>query len=230
MTELITYIFEFITMGISFLVAFLLLMRMKRSLVPVGNASLAIASIFLGIFALSTILYSLIGEASVIIILFKMGLISLLMAVFFLYYTMQVLVYSSKWIKIKKMKKFLWIPLITLILIVLILIFTDYITVINAATAETHFEPFQFMLYALYIAFMILYSTISLYKFGLKKVTGESKKNMQFFFMGLLFFLGALVIDVLNNIFEYEVLFDTLLFASLAIGVILMARAFYGKK
>ncbi|MBA7682348.1 hypothetical protein ES703_90698 [subsurface metagenome] len=137
MTELITYIFEFITMIISFFAALILINRKKNSQVPLGNTFLALANSCVGIYALSTIIYSIIGQEWAVIAFLKLGMVAIIMSVLFLYFTMQVLIYSSKWIKIHKFR--FWVPLIISLAIALVLISTDFIEVKDAATAETHF-------------------------------------------------------------------------------------------
>jgi len=224
MTELITYIFEFVTMIISFLMVFLVLNRKKHSEVPLGNIFLALGATFLGIYALTTIIYSLIGEKWAIIVFMKIGMVSVLMAVLFLFYTMQILIYSSKWFKVYRIS-FL-IPLIITLIIFIAIIFTDFIEVIDAATAETHFDPILYNIFAAMVAFLLIYSAFSIYYFGIRKSTGDSRKKMQLFFIGLIFFIGGLIADVIGNIIEIEVLFDTLLFVLLSIGVIFGSLAF----
>ena len=228
MTELITYIFEFITTILSFFAALLLIKQKKDSQVPLGNMFLTLASSFVGIYALSTIIYSIIGQEWAVLVFLKLGMIAILMAVLLLYFTMQVLIYSSKWIKIHKLR--FWVPLCTSLVISFVLVFTDYIIVIDAKTAETHFQPIPYTLFAIFVAFMLIYSTFSMYSFGIRRSTGNSRKRMQFFFIGLLFIIGSLIIDVLGNIIENEVLFDTLLFGILSCGIIFVAGSFLGKK
>lgn len=228
MTELITYIFEFLTLIISFFIALLLLKQKTNSQVPLGNTYLSLASLCVGIYALSTIIYSVIGQEWAVIIFLKLGMIAILLAVLLLYFTMQILIYSSKSISIHKSR--FWIPLCVCLVIALVLVFTNYIIVVDARTAETHFQPVPFALFALFVAFMLFYSVISMYSFGIRKSEGNSKKRMEYFLIGLLFVISALIIDVLGNVIENEVLFDTLLFATLSLGVIFVAGAFYGKR
>jgi len=228
MTELITYIFEFVTLFISFWTFFTLFKQKKNSQVPLGNTFLALGAFFLGIYALFTIIYSLIGQEWAIITFLKLGMVSLMIGVLFLFYTMQILTYSSKSIKIKKISY--WGSLVAFLVIALILLFTNYITVVDSATGATHFQSLQFYLFAIFVAFMLVYSTIPLYRFGIKKNTGETKKRAQFFLIALLFFIGSLFIDAIGNIIEIEALFDTLLFAFISIGILFATRAFYGKK
>jgi len=227
MTELITYIFEAITMIISFFATLMLINRKKNSQVPLGNTFLSLANSGVGIYALATIIYSIIGQEWAVIAFLKLGMVAIIMSVLLLYFTMQVLIYSSKWIEIHKFR--FWVPLIIALSIAMVLIFTDFIEVIDASTAETHFQPIPFVLFASFVAFMLIYSAISLYYFGIRKAAGDSRKRMQIFFIGLILVISALIVDVIGNIIENEVLFDTLLFGILSCGVIFVAGSFFGK-
>jgi hypothetical protein len=155
-------------------------------------------------------------------------MVSILIAVLLLYFALQVLIYSSKWIKMYKIGFFL--PLIISIIISLLLIFTNFIEVKEAATATTHFDPIIYNLFALFVAFMLFYSTLVMYIYGINKSTGDPKKRMLLFFVGLLCLISALISDAIGNIVENEILFDTLLFAFLAFGVIFFASSFLRKK
>jgi hypothetical protein len=215
-------------MIISFIATLMLIYQRRSSQVPLGNTFLALANCCVGIYALSTIIYSIIGQEWAVIAFLKLGMAAIIMAVLLLYFTMQTLIYSSKWITIHKIR--FWVPFITAILINMVLIFTDYIIVKNASTAETQFQPIPFALFSVFVALMLIYSAITLYYFGIRKTTGTSRKRMQFFFIGLIFIIVALIVDVLGNIIENEVLFDTLLFGVLSCGVLFAATSFLGKK
>ncbi|MFX1339018.1 MAG: hypothetical protein ACFFDK_10445, partial [Promethearchaeota archaeon] len=225
MTEIITYIFEFITMVISFSATLMLINQKKYSQVPLGNNFLALANSCVGIYALSTIIYSFIGQEWAVIAFLKLGMVAVTIAVLFLFFTMQTLIYSSKWIKIHKFR--FWVPLLISLVISLVLIITDFIEVKDAATAETHFQPIPFALFAIFVASMLFYSAFSLHYFGIRKSTGNSRKRMQFFFIGLILIISALIVDVLGNIIENEILFDTLLFGILSCGVTFVAGSFF---
>ncbi len=225
MTELVTYIFEFITMILSFIAAFLLYYKARSSEVKIGAIFLSIGLALLGVYALSTIIYSLIGQEWAIQVFLRMGVISLIYAVLFLFYTMIILIYSSKWFKTKI---FYMIGVFTLATIVsAILLFTNYIEVIDAATADTHFNPpLPFIIFALYMACMVITSTIGLFYFGILKTSGASKMRMILFFMGLILIILALISEVIGNTIENEMIFDTILFALLSGASVLFALAF----
>ncbi len=228
MTELITYVFEFITFIISIILFLVLLKQKKHSEIPLGDSFLAFGALTLGIYALSTIIYSFMGQEFLIILLLKLGMVSVMLSVLLLFFTMQILIHSTK--EMRKRKFVFIVPFTIYLAISLLLIFTNYIVVIDAKTADTHFQPVQFALFAIFMISMLGYSAFSIYYFGISKSEGVTKKRMWFFFVGLLLFIGALINDAIGNIIEMEVLFDTLLFILLSLGILFVARAFYGKK
>ena len=164
MTELITYVFEIIATCISFYATALLIKKSRNSQVPLGTRLLATGMFLLGIYTLTTIIYSLIATEWAIIFFMKLGMISVMVSVLSLFYTMQVLIYSSSRFKTKN--KSFWAVLVITIIIASVLAFTNYIVVIDAATAETHFEPIPFYLFAAYVAGVVIYSAISMYTLG----------------------------------------------------------------
>ena len=88
-----------------------------------------------------------------------------------------------------------------------------------------------FIAFAGYIAFMLLYSLVTLYIFGIRKNTGKSKQYMWSFFLGLVFMVLGLVTEGLGSAIEgLAGLFDMLLFVCLSIGVIFMALSLLRKK
>jgi len=181
MIEIITYIFEFILMILSFIASFLVLKKKSKSEVPQSNLFLSMGSIFIGIYALSTIIYSLIRQKWAIIAFLKIGMISVVLGIFCLFLTIQILISSSKWISIHRFY-FIFL-LITTTIITLLLIFTDYIEVIDIKTSETHFNPYIFYPFVIYVALILIFSTFSIYYYGIRKSTGESRKRMIFFFL-----------------------------------------------
>ena len=224
MIEIITYIFEFILMVLSFIASFLVIRIKSKSKVPQSNLFLSISSIFVGLYALSTIIYSLIRQEWAIIAFLKIGMISIVLAVFCLFLTIQILISSSKWISIHR---FYFITLLAATTILtLLLIFTDFIKVIDIKTSETHFNPIIYYPFAIYIAFILVFSTFSTYYYGIRKSTGESRKRMLLFFFGLLIMLGGLIVDTIGNTIEIEIIFDFLLFCFLSIGISFVTASF----
>jgi hypothetical protein len=228
MTEIITYVFEFLATFVSLWVGILLYRQKSTSQVPLGNNLLTIGALSLGFFTLSTIIYSLIGIAFYIILFLKLGMVAIMFGVLLLYYTMCVLVYSSSQFSFRK--PYVYGPFMIFFIVSLILIFSDYIHVIDAITAETVFDLIPFMLYALFVSFMLLINAIFLFKYGIKKVNDASKTRMMTFLWSIIFFILSIISDAIGNFVEAEVVTDTLLFGFISIGVIFMAIAFSSKK
>ena len=224
MIEIITYVFEFILMVLSFIASFLVNRKKSKSEVPQSNLFLSISTIFVGLYALSTIIYSLLRQEWAIIAFLKVGMISIVLAVFCLFLTIQILISSSKWISIHK---YYFISLLAATTILtLLLIFTDFIEIIDIKTSETHFNPVIYYPFAIYVAFILIFSTFSTYYYGIRKSTGESRKRMLLFFFGLLIMLGGLIVDTIGNTIEIEIIFDFLLFCFLSVGISFVTASF----
>jgi len=121
---------------------------------------------------------------------------------------------------------------ILLALIISILLFvSDWILVQNDDITTMEYYMPVFIAFAGYVAFMLIYSLITLYIFGIRKNTGKSKQFMWSFFFGLVFMVLGLVTEGLGAAFEGMAgLFDMLLFVCLSIGVIFMALSLLRKK
>ena len=137
--------------------------------------------------------------------------------------------YSSVIFKSKKIKLIVFFLLALTISILLFV--SDWILVQNNdITTMEYFMPI-FIAFAGYIAFMLLYSLVTLYIFGIRKNTGTSKQYMWSFFLGLVFMVLGLVTEGLGSAIEgLAGLFDMLLFVCLSIGVIFMALSLLRKK
>ena len=107
---------------------------------------------------------------------------------------------------------------------------SDYIEVVDVESATTHFEPVPFYIFAIFVASVLIFSTFSIFYYGIRKAEGESRVKMINFFMGLVFMIISLGLDVIGNLFENEVLFDTLLFVSLSIGNVFLIIPILKKK
>ena len=85
--------------------------------------------------------------------------------------------------------------------------------------------------FALYILLLLIYGSLSIYKFGVKRNQGDVKKRMIYFFSGLISLILSLIIDAVGNFFpELELIFDLMLFTLMTIGMLLMARVFLSKR
>ena len=222
---ILTFIFELLTTIISFYVGYLLMKQNEDK--QIGNKLLALGIISVGFYTLFTFIYSLIAKEWAIILFLKLGMIVILIGVTLLIFTMKILIHSSVWIE--KPEK--WIYFSLTFIISAILAVTDYITVINEENSVTSFNPWVFYTFALYILLLLIYGSLSIYKFGVKRNQGDVKKRMIYFFSGLISLILSLIIDAVGNFFpELELIFDLMLFTLMTIGMLLMARVFLSKR
>ncbi|WP_457557253.1 hypothetical protein [Candidatus Harpocratesius sp.] len=216
MTAIITYVFECITTISALLASFFLLKKGFSSNDAKSSRFLGFSSFFLGIYALSTIIYSVANSELAIIVLLKIGMIMICFSLLFLFYTMKILIHSSFWLTTNRILKYLMLGITSGI--ALLLGISNYIQVIDVHNADTHFDPIIFNIFASFIGIILIYSIFTIYFLGVKKTEGDDRKKMVFFFIGLIFMLFGLIIDAIGNFIENETLFDSLLFGFLSIG------------
>lgn len=222
---ILSIIFEFITAIVSFSAAILLFNKSKKSAVALGTIFLGMGILMLGVYALCTIIYSLILEELVIIFFMEIGMSCLVFGVLFLFLTMQVLIFSEHWIR--KDNKWMWLAAICATVISIVLIVMDHIKVVEVATADTTFAVIlPFALFAVFIGFILIYSVIALAYFGISKNKGDARRRMIVFFIGLLLLIGALVSEIIGNAIESDAITDPILFGLLAAASMCYALAF----
>ena len=182
-----------------------------------------------GIYALLLFLYKVLNSVILLQINIRIGYAALLFAVFLLYSTIQVLIYSSVVFNKKNIKIIFFFLIALAISIVIFAMDWVYVTDNDITTMEYYLPVF--FAFAGYIGFMLIYCLITLYLFGIRKTEGISKQNMWFFFFGLVFMVLGLVTEGVGSEIEgFPGLFDLLLFAFLSIGVFLMALSLMRKK
>ena len=222
MLEIINYILQtFMSIG-AFYVSYLIFNRDKKY---IGNKLLSSALGLLGGYSLFLLIYKLINQEWALQIFLRISFVSVTFSVFFLYLTIQVLTHSQQWLFTYKLR---WaIPIILAAAISILLISTDWIHVENNDLVNMDYSDLQFIIFALYIAIMLVYSIMRLYTGGVKKTEGNSKKRMQIFLTGLIFALLGLVMEALNSLFKgYGELFDLLLFSCLTTANAFMSLTF----
>ncbi|QEE16591.1 hypothetical protein DSAG12_02421 [Promethearchaeum syntrophicum] len=226
MIEYFVYFFQLLLVCGAFFISFTLLKQNKKYL---GNQLLSASLGLVGIYALLLFIYKVLNSATLLQICIRIGFSALLFSVFLLFCTIQVLMYSSVIFKTKKMKLIIFFLLALSISIILFV--SDWILVQNEDITTMEYYMPVFIAFAGYIAFMLIYSSITLYIFGIRKNTGKSKQYMWFFFIGLVFMILGLVTEGLGSAIEgLAGLFDMLLFICLSIGVIFMALSLLRKK
>ncbi|MCF2138657.1 MAG: hypothetical protein K9W44_01215 [Candidatus Lokiarchaeota archaeon] len=216
MTAIITYFFEFLTTISALLSSFFLLKKGFATSESKSSRFLGFSSLFLGIYALSTIIYSFANSELAIIVLLKLGMIMICFSLLFLFYTMKILINSSFWLSTNRSLKYIMLGITSAIS--LLLGISNYIQVTDIHNAETHFEPIPFYIFASFIGLILIYSIFTTYYLGVKKTKGVDRKKMIFFFIGLICMILGLIMDAIGNFVENETLFDSLLFGFLSVG------------
>lgn len=226
MIEYFVYFFQLLLAGGGFFISYTLLKKNRKYL---GNQLLSVSLGLVGIYALLLFLYKALNSAVLLYYSIRIGFSALIFAVFLLFCTIQVLIYSSAIFK-KKYIQILVLFVIALAISILLFV-SDWIIVEGDDITTLEYYMPVFLAFAGYVAIMLLYSMISLYTFGIRKTTGNSKKHMWLFFNGLVFMVLGLVTEGLGSAIEgFPGLFDMLLFICLAIGVIFMALSLLRKK
>ena len=226
MIEYFVYFFQLLLSCGAFFISFTLLKKNRKYL---GNQLLSASLGLVGIYALLLFIYKVLNSAVLMQICIRIGFSALLFAVFLLFCTIQVLMYSSVIFKTKKIKIIIFFLLALTISILLFV--SDWILVQNDDITTMEYKMPVFIAFAGYVAFMLIFSLVTLYIFGIRKNTGKSKQYMWSFFLGLVFMILGLVTEGLGSAIEgLAGLFDMLLFICLSIGVIFMALSLLRKK
>jgi hypothetical protein len=201
----------------------------KKNSQYIGNKLMALSIGFIGTYIGSILVYDLIRQALIIQIFYRIGISSLLLGTILLYFSMEVLVHSSVWLK----KKVLIISLLVFWIIYTIFIcVSDIITIIDISVANTQMDMIPLLILAVSLLFLLITSILDLYLHGFRKAEGSHKKNMLLFLVGLLVALGGLFISVGSSLTEDEnigFIMDILFFSILAFSQVLIARGFYRK-
>lgn len=207
-------------------IVFLLLMKNRSYL---GNQLLATSFGFVAFYVTFIFLYKVLDSAALMQYSIRISFGSLIIAVLFMYLTIEVLTHSTEVFKAHFKRYIVWIVLG--VIIIGMMIFMDWVYVTGGDISTLDYNMIVFGPFAGYVAFMLIFSMIKLYWFGIRKAKGKPKLSLWSFFTGLTFMLLGLVIEGLGSAFEgYEVLFDILLFLSLSLGVLFMALSLLRKK
>ncbi len=221
MLEIIVYVAQIVLAVCAFFITFLLLKKNKHYR---GNQFLALSLALVGIYALPLFIYKILNSAVILQYAIRISFIALIFAVYFLYLTIQVLMYSRFVFTMKFVRNLIILGIG--IGISLCMVFVDWIVLTGQDITTMDYVDWVFYLFAAYIGIMLVASMINLYFAGIRKSSGISKKKMLWFFFGLVFMVFALITEGLGGVFKGEglaILFDLFLFSCLSIGAIFMA-------
>lgn len=218
---ILTLIVELIPTILSIIIIRTLLQKNKLEFI--GNKLLALSLFFVGTYTFLTFLYTIIAKAAIIDLFLLISFLCILTALILLYFTIQVVLHSSMWLQGKE--KWIWIILTAAIFIMMIS--TDFITVVDEAQAITVFDPVVYYIYAGFVLFVLLFSSIQTYRVGIKRIDdAKVKKKMVFFFLALICLIFSLIVDTIGGLVEVgEIFFDIGLFGLISIALLLMERA-----
>ncbi len=227
MLQELGYIFELLGTIAGFLMAFYVLRQNKKY---IGNQLMAASTIFISFYIGSIFIYDVVATELAVQIFYRIALISIMLGASFMYFTMQVMVHSSSWLR----KRYNYIvPILIIIGFAIYLILTDFITIINLDMVDTQIDLIPLATVSLWVLVFLIASIVDLYLHGLRHAKGKTKKNMTIFMAGLLINLLAIVFTIIANLItnpEVGTLLDVLFFLTLAIGMGVMTFGFVKKR
>ena len=122
--QILGIIFELLTTVAGFASTYLIL---KRNPKYIGNRMMATSTTFIGLYTLFILFYDLVAEVWAVQVFLRAAMISILFVGVFIFYTIQILVFSSK----NLMKKRNWVPflLASLVYAVYLILEENFITI-----------------------------------------------------------------------------------------------------
>ncbi len=226
MYEWIVYIFQMILAVGALFIVFLLL---KKNHSYLGNQLLATSFSFVALYVTFIFLYKVLNSAALMQYSIRISFSSLIVAVLFMFLTIEVLTHSTEVFRAQFKRYVVWIVLGVVIIGMMIVIDWVYVTGDDISTLD--YNMIVFGPFAGYVAFMLIFSMIKLYWFGIRKAKGKPKLSLVSFFVGLMFMLLGLVIEGLDSAFQsFALLFDIMLFLSLVVRGFVYGNGFIAKK
>ncbi len=221
-TEL-SYAFEMIAIIAAFYSTYRILKRKSKLLC---SNLMAVGTAFIGLYVSFVFLYDVIQTLWSIEVFLRMGMISILTATLFFFYSMNCMVSSSAWFQ----DKIKWVPYIIVnIGYIIYLIFVQLVTVES-------YDPLNISISLLPLAIMVVMmfhflgaSLSKLIRFGIKKTEGLSQKKMKIFAIGIILSVISILINVVSQIFSDSTagaILDVVFFFSLACSVVVIAFGF----
>jgi hypothetical protein len=223
---IITLIFELMTFILSVFISSKLIKNNNNNFIQ--NKFLAAGCLFCGLYTIFTFLYTIIATEFAIELFLTLGIISIIFAVLLLFFTLKVILKSSKWLETPE--KWLWIIIAGII--IGLTFHPEYIIVTDVELSLTEFHPIFYNIYAIFVLFMLGYSAFITYSTGIVKADEkELKTKMKKFLAGLIIFISSLLVDVIGNLVEEgEVFFDMGLFGLISLAMVTLASAILPKK
>ncbi|UYP45468.1 hypothetical protein NEF87_001753 [Candidatus Lokiarchaeum ossiferum] len=219
------YILEILIFVFGIIASYLTLKKNPRYL---GNIIMSSATFGLAFYSLFILLYDIIATSWAIQIFYRIALSMILAGVIGLFFSMKVLVDSTKWFNLKMN----WIPYVgwwagfTLYMI----IDRGFITVLESdEIVNTQMDLIPLAVLIGSVMAVLFYSIFKLNKYGIQRSKGISHDRMKRFAYGLLANIVALFVNIPGQIISDPVIgpiFDVVFFFILLIAVIIITSSF----
>ncbi len=220
------YVFEAIGFISGLIMAYFVI---KQNPKYIGNKLMALSALGIAGYIGGIFLYDVIATERAIQILYRIAMPFILIGAISMYYTMQIMVHSSSWLR-QTWKKI--VPVLIIGAFTVYISIADVIEVNSLEVVDTTLDLFPLLFVSFWVLGLILASIIDLYLHGIRKMKGQSKKHMLIFMAGLIINLFALILTVISNLIsnaEIAAIFDVLFFLVLAIGTGFMSFSFIQK-
>ena len=220
-----TYYFEILTTIAGIVSAIMILRKNYQYL---GNRLMASALLLTGLYPFCVFIYDIIATEWAVQIFLRIGMVSTMAATLLIFYTMQCLVNSDQWFK----KPGHWLPYAIVVFLAGIYVaLAQTIDWKGGSIGNVNVKVGYDILLSivLLVLFFLISSFTYLYLYGIKRSSGQSRKKMVIFGIGVLINILAVVNNIISNVVSDDllgVIFDVIFFANLALGVIVMSIGF----
>ena len=222
MPDLISIISECVIASTGFIISYFTL---RKSSKEIGHRLLASATLLIGFYGLSIVIYDITAIAELVHFFLRFGIISLFFGVMLLYFAFQVIVHTKEWLS----RKANTLPYIIGISIYAIVFYAwpDAITIVQLTPfVDSKVSIIILGILGVGILGFLISTMMVVYRFGIKYIEGEKRKKMEIVEIGYCICLIALFVNIASNIVEEGALFDVLFFLIMAIGMIVIAYGF----
>ena len=225
--QLLGIIFELLTSIAGFVSTYLIL---KRNPKYIGNRMMAASTTLMGLYTLFILFYDLVAEVWAVQVFLRAAMISILFAGVFIFYTIQILIFSSK----NLMKKRNWVPflLASLGYSVYLIFEQNFITILSIDPVNVSIYMLPLLILIAQLLFYVLFSLFFLVKNGIMQSTGQTKKKISIYTLGLSFTLVAIVLNIISQLVAADLgeILDVVYFAIICLSVSVMSIGFLLKQ
>jgi hypothetical protein len=225
--QILGIIFELLTTVAGFVSTYLIL---KRNPKYIGNRMMATSTTFIGLYTLFILFYDLVAEVWAVQVFLRAAMISILFVGVFIFYTIQILVFSSK----NLMKKKNWVPFLvaSLVYSVYLILEQNFITILSIDPVNVSINMLPLLILIAQLLFYVLFSIFFLVKNGIMQTTGQTKKKITIYTIGLSLTLIAIVLNIISQLVAADVgeILDVVYFAIICLSVSVMSIGFLLKQ